>query len=93
MLFKSIVNGQTSRSQKLTLSVRDRWAKHVLCVKGGYFENGGSPILIGILHVLLNILSISLLSKVPDVWLFRNAKRLLMSFYDLNKINKMQVAG
>ena len=30
------------------------------------FENGGTTIQIGILHVLLNILSISLLSRVHD---------------------------
>ena len=30
------------------------------------FENGGTTIQIGILHVLINILSISLLSRVHD---------------------------
>ena len=31
------------------------------------FENGGTTIQIGILHVLINILSISLLSRVHDM--------------------------
>ena len=30
------------------------------------FENGGYPIQIGIQHVMLNILSISLLSRIHD---------------------------
>ena len=35
------------------------------------FENGGTTIQIGILHILLNILSILLLSRVSDfIWLF-----------------------
>ena len=36
------------------------------CAKMRNFENGGAAIQIGILHVLLNILSISLLSWVHD---------------------------
>ena len=35
-------------------------------VPNASFENGGTTIQIGILHVLLNILSISLLNKVHD---------------------------
>ena len=38
---------------------------HKLC-QNANFENGGTTIQIGILHVLLNILSISLLSRVHD---------------------------
>ena len=38
---------------------------HKLC-QNENFENGGTTIQIGILHVLLNILSISLLSRVHD---------------------------
>ena len=38
---------------------------HKLCQKAN-FENGGIAIQIGILHVLSNILSISLLSRVQD---------------------------
>ena len=39
---------------------------HKLC-QNGNFENGGTTIQIGILHVLINILSISLLSRVHDM--------------------------
>ena len=38
---------------------------HKLC-QNANFENGGITVQIGILHVLLNILSISLLSRVHD---------------------------
>ena len=38
---------------------------HILC-QNGNCENGGTTIQIGILHVLINILSISLLSRVHD---------------------------
>ena len=38
---------------------------HKLC-QNANFENGGTTIQIGILHVLLNILSVSLLSLVHD---------------------------
>ena len=65
-----------------------KFMTHKLC-QNANFENGGIPIQIGILPVLLNILSISLLY----VWLFWDAKRVAMSFYVLKKINKMQVAG
>ena len=67
---------------------------HKLC-QNANIENGGTTIQIGTLHVLLNILSISLLSRVHDTsgWLFRDAKRVVMSFYVLKKINQMQVAG
>ena len=58
------------------------------------FEKGGYPIQIDILHVLLNILSISLLSRIHGtVGLLRDAKRVIISFYVLKKINKMQMAG
>ena len=39
---------------------------HKLC-QNANFENGGITVQIGILHVLLNILSISLLSRVYDM--------------------------
>ena len=39
---------------------------HKLC-QNANFENGGTTIQIGTLHVLLNILSISLLSRVNDM--------------------------
>ena len=55
------------------------WTENVLRVKGGHFkvmthklclnanfENGGTTIQTDIMHVLLNILSISLLSRVHD---------------------------
>ena len=60
---------------------------HKLC-KNANFENEGTTIQIGILHVLLNVLSISLLSMVLDT----SAKRVVMTFYVLKKINKTQVA-
>ena len=53
------------------------------------FENGGTTIQISILHVLLNILSIFSLPRVHDT----SVNRVVMSFYVLKKINKMQVAG
>ena len=61
---------------------------HKLC-QNANCENGGTTIRIGILHVLLNILSISSLPR----GLFRDAKRVVVSFYVVKKINKMQVAG
>ena len=39
---------------------------HKLC-QNANFENGGTSIQIGILHVLLNILSITLLPRVHDM--------------------------
>ena len=59
------------------------------------FKNGGTTIQIGILHVLLNILLISLLSKVhcTSCYLEMQNDYIVMSFYVLKKINKMQVAG
>ena len=39
---------------------------HKLC-QNANFENGGTTIQISILHVLLNMLSISLLSEVHDM--------------------------
>ena len=52
------------------------WNENILRVKDGYFkkspqnanfENGGTTIQIDILHVLINILSIPLLSRVYDI--------------------------
>ena len=57
------------------------------------FENGGVPIQIGILHVLMNILSITLLFRVHDMSGCFEMKRVVMSFYFSKKINKMQVAS
>ena len=57
------------------------------------FENGGTTLKIGILHVLLNIFSISLLSRVHGVSDYFEMQRVVMSFYILNKMNKMHVAG
>ena len=54
------------------------------------FENRGTSIQIGILHVLLNILSISLPTRVHGTSM---QKRVVMSSYVLKKINKMLVAG
>ena len=50
--------------------VCERWLfqkvrTHKLC-QNANFENGGTTIQIGILHVLINILSIPLLSRVHD---------------------------
>ena len=56
------------------------------------FENGGITIQIGILHVQLNILSISLLSWVHDRPGYFEMQKVVMSFYVLKKINQMQVA-
>ena len=60
---------------------------HKLC-QNVKFENGEITIQIGILHVLLNILSISLLSRVhdtPGYWGLMCIKRLFLvySFLDL----------
>ena len=65
---------------------------HKLC-QNANFENGGTTIQVSILHVLLNILSISSLPRVHDTSVNFNAKRVVMSFYVLKKINEMQVAG
>ena len=65
---------------------------HKLC-QNANFENGGTTIQIGILHVLLKISSVSLLFRVNDVWLSRDAKRVVMLIFVLKKINTMQVAG
>ena len=61
---------------------------HKLC-KNANFENGGTTIQASILHGLLNILSISSLPRVHDT----SVTRVVMSFYVLKKINKLQVAG
>ena len=64
---------------------------HKLC-QNANFENGGIAIQIGILHVLLNILSMSLLSRVHDTpGYLEMQKEVVMSFYVLKEINKMQV--
>ena len=55
------------------------------------FKNGGTTIQMGIVHVLLKMLPISLLSRVHDTSGY--AKSVVMSFYILKKINKMHVAG
>ena len=66
---------------------------HKLC-QNANFENGGTTIQVSILHVLLNILSISSLPRVHDTSVnFEMQKRVVMSFYVLKKINQMQVAG
>ena len=66
---------------------------HKLC-QNANFENGGTTIQVSILHVLLNILSISSLPRVHDMSVnFEIQKRIVMSFYVLKKINKMQVYG
>ena len=52
---------------------------HKMC-QNANFKNGGIIMQIGILYALLNIFSISLLSRVYDM-LFRDAKRAVMSFY------------
>ena len=58
------------------------------------FENGGTTIQVNILHVLWNILSISSLPRVHDMSVnLEMQKRVVMSFYVLKKINKMQVVG
>ena len=48
----------------------------------------------GILHVLLNILPMSLLSRVHGTsGNFEMQKSVVMPFYILKKINEIQVAG
>ena len=78
-----------------------------MCVKGGYFkksqltncdkmhfENGGTTIKVSILHVLLNMLSISSLPRVHDMSVnFELQKEWTCHFNLLEKINKMQVAS
>ena len=56
---------------------------HKLC-QNANFENGGTTIQIGTMHVLLNNLSISLLF----IWLFRDAKGLVIACHVLKKIKK-----
>ena len=64
---------------------------HKLC-QNAKFENGGTTIQVSILHVLLNILSISSLPRVHDTSVnFEMQKSVVMSFYVLKKINKLQV--
>ena len=55
---------------------------------------GGTTIQANILHVLWNILSISSLPRVHDMSVnLEMQKRVVMSFFVLKKINKMQVVG
>ena len=57
------------------------------------FENGGTTTQSSTLHVLLNIfVNIFTVKGTCYVWLFRDAKRVVISFYVLKKINKMLVA-
>ena len=66
---------------------------HKLC-QNANFENGGTTIQVNILHVLLNILSISSLSRVHDTSVnFEIPKDKSCHFTFVKKINKMQVAG
>ena len=65
---------------------------HKLC-QNANFENGGTTIQVSILHVLLNILSISSLPRVHDTSVNFEMQKVVTSFYVLKKINKMQVAG
>ena len=66
---------------------------HNLC-QNANFTNGGTTIQINILHVLLNILLISLLSRVHDMsGYYEMQKRVVLSFYVLKKIDKLQVAS
>ena len=60
------------------------------------FENGGTTIEVSILHVLLDIFFNIFTAKCTrHVCQFRDAKKkkIVMHFYDLKNINKMQVAG
>ena len=65
---------------------------HKLC-QNANFENGGTTIQVSILHVLLNILSISSLPRVHGTSVNFEIQKEVMSFYVLKKINKMQVEG
>ena len=49
------------------------------------FKNGGTTFQMGILLVLLNILPLSILSRVQD----RDAKSVVMPFYILKKMKKV----
>ena len=51
-----------------------------LCQNANY-ENGGTTIQIGILHVLLNILSISLLSRVHDTSCYFEKQKDLSQYF------------
>ena len=66
---------------------------HKLC-QNANFENGGTTIQIGILHVQLehffNIFTVKV-TRHPGY--FEMQKRVVVSFYVVKKINKMQVAG
>ena len=64
---------------------------HKLC-QNANFENGGTTTQIGTLRVLLNILSISLLSRVHGTSGYFEMQKIVMSFYVLKKNNQMQVA-
>ena len=65
---------------------------HKLC-KNANFENVVATTQISTLRVLLNISSMSLLSRVHDTsGYFEMQKIIVMSFYVSTKINEMQVA-
>ena len=66
---------------------------HKLC-QNANFENGGTTIQISIIHVLLNILSISLLSKVHDTsYYFDICKYDYHVILRFEENNEMQVVG
>ena len=56
------------------------------------FENGGTTIQIGILHVLLNILSMSLLSRVHDTFCYFKMQKDLSQHFTF-KENKQNAGG
>ena len=62
-------------------------------VPNANFENGGTTIQISTLHVLLNISSISLLTRVHDTFGYIEMQKESNVNYFSKKINKMQVAG
>ena len=63
-----------------------KFMTYKLC-QNANFKNRGTTIQMDFLHVLLNMLSISLLSRYMT-----GAKSVVMSFYILKKNNEMQVA-
>ena len=65
---------------------------HKLC-QNANFENGGTSIQVSILYVLLSICQYLHFLGYMTCLSIRDAKRVVMSFYALKKINKMQVAG
>ena len=78
---------------------------HKLC-QNANLENGGTTIRIGIMDVLLLFVfllffcflffcffNVFTVEGTGHVQLFRDAKRVVISFYVVKKINEMQVAG